>query len=319
MLKELLDAERLFLDHFFENCDLEAVEKLLDILKACEGILIFTGVGNSALIAEKIAVTMTSTGTRAVFLSPDTALHGDIGIATNKDVCVVISKSGETDELVNLIPFLRRKGVKMTCIVNNLNSRVAKACDFALGLPIEKELGPHDLAPTTSTTMQMIVGDVLAISLMLTKNITLDQYAMNHPAGRIGRRIFTKVMDLMIIEEGIPLCPPDQLLVDTLVELSDKRCGCVLIVDEEQKLLGIFTDGDLRRTLLSRGSLALETKMKDLMTQTPRWIDRNALAFTALQLMESDQNHPIMVLPVLDEEKRVVGIIKMHDIVQSGL
>jgi arabinose-5-phosphate isomerase len=175
------------------------------------------------------------------------------------------------------------------------------------------------MAPTISTTMQMIIGDVLAVALMRLKNFGLDQFAMNHPAGRIGRRMITKVKDLMISGDSLPLCHPQDKLVDTLVELSNKRCGCVFVVDEKKVLLGIFTDGDLRRSLQKRYAAALENSMGELMTRTPRWIGPEELAITAMHQMESDQKNPITVLAILDEGKRVVGLIKLHDIIQSGL
>lgn len=319
MLKELLDKEREALTHFFDHIDLQQLQKLLEMLQQCKGLVIVTGVGKSGLVAEKFAVTLTSTGSRAFYLSPSSALHGDIGIVTDQDVFIMISKSGESDELLNLIPYVRNKGAKIAAIVANPSSRLAKACEFVLTLPLERELCPYDLAPTTSTVIQMIIGDVLAIALMRLKNVSYDQYAMNHPAGRIGRRIFTKVKDLMIQGQGIPLCRPDDHLMDVMVTLSDKRCGCILVVDAEQHLLGIFTDGDLRRSLQKYGVKALETRMEELMTRTPRSISDKELAWSALLRMEADQKHPITVLAVLDDQERVVGIIKMHDIVQSGL
>lgn len=319
MLKELFEEERKILNHFFDHLNLDMVEKLLNLLKECKGLMIFTGIGKSALVAEKIALTMTSTGSRAFYLAAANALHGDIGIVTDKDVFVMISKSGESDELLQMIPALRNKGVKIVAITQNERSRLAKACDFAAVLPMEKELCPYDLAPTISTVTQMILGDVLAIELMLQKNFTLAEYAMNHPAGKIGRRLILRVKDLMLSGKDIPLGKSHDKLVDSLVELSNKRCGCILIVDEEQNLKGIFTDGDLRRALQGKGSEALNMTLQDLMTRTPRWIAFDELAAEALHLMEGDQKNPITVLPVLDSSKKVVGVIKMHDIVQSGL
>ncbi len=319
MLKELLEQERSYLNHFFDTIDLQALEKFVQVLNACQGMMIFSGIGKSGLVAEKIAMTMTSTGSKAFFLSPTNALHGDIGIVTERDIFVMLSKSGESDELLHLIPFMRNKGVKIAAIVTNVKSRLAKAADYVLPLPHERELCPYDLAPTTSTVIQMIVGDVLAVALMKMHGFSLDDFAKNHPAGRIGRRMITKVKDLMIANEGIPLCHPQDQLGDTLVELSNKRCGCVLVIDEERHLLGIFTDGDLRRSLQKYGAQALEHTMGELMTRTPRWIDQHALAYHAMHLMEEDQKRPIMVLAVLDDAQKVVGVIKMHDIVQSGL
>lgn len=319
MLKELFKKEREALNHFFDHLDLEATEQLFQLLKECKGLIILTGIGKSGLIAEKIALTMTSTGSRAFFLSPSTALHGDIGMVSRDDIFLMFSKSGESDELLQMVPFLRNKGVRLIAIVNNQESRLAKACDLKVVLPLEEELCPYNLAPTTSTVIQMIFGDVLAIALMKHKNFSLLEFAMNHPAGRIGRRLTLRVKDLMLTGSSVPVCSPRHKLVETLVELSNKRCGCVLIVDEDQMLQGIFTDGDLRRGLQERGPGALDATMEELMTQSPRYIQSEEMASHALNIMEADQKHPVTVLPVVDDSRKVVGLIKMHDIVQSGL
>jgi arabinose-5-phosphate isomerase len=319
MIKELFDTERSYLNHFFDNINIEATEKLLDLLVKCEGVIILSGIGKSGLVAEKIALTLTSTGSRALFLSPINALHGDIGIVSDKDIFLMLSKSGESEELLNLIPALRNKKVKIIGIISKPNSRLAKSCDFVVNLPVEKELCPFDIVPTTSTVVQLIYGDVLSIALMRQKNFSLVQFAENHPGGRIGKRISMKVNDLMLRGNDIPLCNPDDKLVDILVELSNKRCGCVLVKDPEGFLLGIFTDGDLRRALQSRGPAALNTRIEDMMTKAPRWITPESLAWDAMQVMEGDQKHAIAILAVLDDNKKIAGLIKLHDIVQSGL
>lgn len=318
LLKELLDKEREYINYFFDHLDAREVEGIVDLLAACEGVMIFTGVGKSGLVAEKIAMTMTSSGSRAFYISPNNALHGDIGIVSDKDVVVMLSKSGESDELLSLIPTLRNKQTKLVAIVNAPNSRLAKSCDLSIHLPLKRELCPYDMVPTTSMVIQMIFGDVLAIALMRLKNFSLDQYALNHPGGRIGKRLSLKVNDLMLKGTSVPTCSPHDKLVDTLVELSNKRCGCVLIVDEAKKLQGIFTDGDLRRSLQKHGAIALESSMGELMTKTARSITPHHMAWEAMKEMESDQKNAITILPVLDEQK-VVGVIKLHDIVQSGL
>src|ERR1700733_12554939 len=303
ILKELFDNERSYLNHFFEHLDYEEVDKVLATLSDCKGMIVLTGVGKSGLVAEKIAVTMTSTGTRALFLSPNNALHGDIGIINRGDVFVILSKSGESEEVLSLVPYVRNKGAIIVAIVSVPNCRMAKAVDILLILPSEKELCPFDMAPTTSTIIQMIVGDVLAIALMRIKNISMEDYVLSHPGGKIGKRITLKVKDLMLTHKKIPLCKPSDKLIDTLVELSNKQCGCVLIVDESKKMLGIFTDGDLRRSLQNKGAPALEFEMQTIMTKMPRFIEPEVLAWQALEKMEADQKHPITVLPVLEEGK----------------
>lgn len=319
LVKKLLNDERQLLNQFFDTIDVDQLVRLVDTVKKCEGMIVLSGVGKSGLVAEKIAMTLTSTGSRALFLSPINALHGDVGIVTEKDVFILISKSGESDELLNLIPALRNKKVKLIAWTSNAKSRLVKACDEHVDLPFEKELCPHNFAPTISTSCQLIVGDMLAVALMHLKNFSIDDFARNHPAGRIGRRINFRVKDLMITDGQVPLCRPEDTLGDILVNLSNKQCGCILIVDNAQTLLGIFTDGDLRRALQKHGPQALSIAMDQLMTLTPRTIGPDELAAKALSLMEDDQKRPITTLAVVDESNKVLGLIKMHDIVQTGL
>jgi arabinose-5-phosphate isomerase len=261
---------------------------------------------------------MLSTGTKAFYLSAVNALHGDIGILNSDDIFVIFSKSGESDELLNLVPYVRNKGASLVSVTCTETSRLSKACDLHVTLPMERELCPYNLAPTTSASLQLLFGDVLATALMKAKNFSLDEYAKNHPSGRIGKRIIVKVRDLMITDEALPLCKENDKLIDVLDELSVKRCGCLIVVDNDGKLKGIFTDGDLRRSLHSKGPDFRENFIKDLMTHSAKSIGADVLAWEAMKVMEADQKHPVTVLPVLEEEK-VVGIIKMHDIIQSGI
>jgi arabinose-5-phosphate isomerase len=319
MLSELFEQEKKYLDYFFKNLDIKAAEKIFEEIKNCKGIIILTGVGKSGLVAKKIAATMTSTNSRALFLSPTDALHGDIGIVNKEDVFIFLSKSGESEELLNLLPSLRNKGVKLITLCSNPKSRLAKASDLFIDLPLEKELCPFDMAPTISTSIQMIFGDVMAIALMRHKKFTLDDFGLNHPAGRIGKRITLRVKDIMIMGDGIPTCKPNDHGIDTLVELSNKRCGCVLVIDEKGHLEGIFTDGDLRRTLQAKGPNALQLTMKELMTANPRFVKPEELVIKAIQTMEGVGSGEVSALPVIDDNRKVVGLIKLHDIIQTGV
>lgn len=318
MLKDLIEKEQKYINFFFEKLDLSQVERVVQALHDSKGIALFSGVGKSGFVAQKIAATMTSTGSRALYLSPTDALHGDIGFVTDSDLFVMLSKSGESDEMLNLIPFLRNRGVKIISMTSSAGSRMARASDLTITLPLEKELCPFDMAPTTSTIIQMIVGDLLVVSLMQRKELSLDQYANNHPAGQIGKRMTMKVKDLMLQKEQLPVCGPGDKLVEVLVELSNKQCGCIMVVDGAQALQGIFTDGDLRRALQNNGADALDLSMKELMVKSPRTIESEELVWIAMQTMESNQKSPITVLPVINREK-LVGLIKMHDILQSGI
>lgn len=319
MLNELLKREREGLDYFFDEFDLEQIDKLLQMILNSQGALFFTGVGKSGLVAKKIAQTMTSTGSRSIYLSPIDALHGDIGIVTNKDIVFLLSKSGETDELLSLLPTLRNKEITTVAVVSNLSSRLAKECDFVINLPCKLELCPFDMAPTMSTTIQMIFGDILSIALMQKRNFSKDQFAENHPAGRIGKRIHLKVKDLMVQNNALPICHPEDKIVDVLVELSNKRCGCLLIIDQEHHLEGIFTDGDLGRSLQTYGKEMFDKKIGDVMTRNPKSIQAQNLAIEAMYMMEKNQKKAITVLPVIQEDKTLVGLIRLHDILQSGL
>jgi arabinose-5-phosphate isomerase len=319
MLKSLLENQRQSINYFIDRLDVDQAYRLLETLVECSGSIFFTGVGKSGLIAKKIAVTLVSTGTKALYISPVDAVHGDLGMLSDQDVFVFISKSGESDELLSLVPAIRNKGAKMVGIVCNEKSRLANACHQTITLPLLSELCPFDLAPTNSTTVQLMFGDLLAVALMNKKNFTKEAFIQNHPAGRIGKRLTMKVKDLMVSGSGIPLSSPEDKLVNTLVELSNKKCGCVLIVDSNKRLLGIFTDGDLRRALQTNGGKVVDTPMGELMTSNPRWIDSDVLAWDAMKRMEADPLRPITVLPVIAANHTVVGIIKLHDIVQSGL
>lgn len=318
MLSKLFATQKTYIDYFFDHLNMEEVESVLQAFLSCQGLIFFTGVGKSGIIAQKIAATLVSTGTKAMYLPPTDALHGDLGIVSKKDIFVFLSKSGESEELMNLIPFVQSKGAMIISLVSNSKSRLAKASNLFVNLPLERELCPFDLAPTTSTAIQLIFGDVLAVGLMKARDFSLDDYAMNHPAGRIGKRTRILVKDLMLGGESVPICKGEDKLVDVLVELSNKRCGCLLIVDEQKHLKGVFTDGDLRRSLQTKGSNVLNENIENLMTKTPRTVGSHKLAWEAMQLMESDPKHPITVLAVVDD-KKLCGIVKMHDLIQSGL
>jgi arabinose-5-phosphate isomerase len=318
-LQSLLEKQKKYLDFFYAHFDLSSCEKLLDEILECQGVLFFTGVGKSGFIAQKIAATLLSTGTTSFFLSPTDALHGDLGMVSHKDFVFILSKSGETEELLQLLPCIRTKKAKAIAITSNGNSRLVLGSDVKVLLPCEKELCPFDLAPTTSTEIQLLFGDLLAIGLMEQKKITLEQFAENHPAGRIGKRSTLRVRDLMLHHDQTPFCLSDSRLEEVLVDFTNKRCGCLVVADSQKRLQGILTDGDLRRALQAKGENILKEEIGRLMTFNPKSIDEDALAWNAMKLMESDQKNPVMVLPVLNSCHEVVGIIKMHDLIQAGL
>ena len=318
MLKELIDQQRESVDYFWRHLDLEMAEHFFQACLECKGLIVITGVGKSGFIAEKIAATLISTGTKALYLPPTNFLHGDLGILGSDDLLIMISKSGESDELLNIIPFAKRRGTQILAFVSKEGSRLEKAAHQTMLLPLDRELCPFDLVPTTSTVLQLLFGELIAVSLMRKKNFTISQYALNHPSGSIGKKMTLTVEDVMLQEEQLPLCSTESLLGDALVELTNKKCGCLLVIDRARILTGIFTDGDLRRALQEKGSAVLEEKVEHLMNFSPLYATKNELAFDAMKRMQKDPKKWVMMLPVL-EEKKVVGLLRMHDIIHSGI
>ncbi|MBI5273032.1 MAG: KpsF/GutQ family sugar-phosphate isomerase [Chlamydiia bacterium] len=318
MLPTIFQEMQGHLDHFFSAVDFAAIQTVFDRIQRCTGTVILSGVGKSGHIAQKIAMTLVSTGTRALFLSPSQALHGDIGIVSPQDCFLGLSKSGASQELLDLLPHIQKRGAFTIAVVSDRFAPLAKISDFSIHLPVRKEICPHDLAPTTSTTVQLIFGDCLAVALMRAKQFAVEEFAANHPAGLLGRKITLKVSDLMLQGDAIPLCYARDPLIGVLHELTAKRCGSVLITDEKRSLIGIFTDGDLRRAIEAEGERALHKPMEQFMTRSPRIVAPDLLALAALRQMEENPNRLVTVLPVL-ERNNIVGILRMHDILQAGL
>jgi len=317
-LEQLIGDTKKNLDYFFDHLNKDTFESIFNLICNLEGVLFVTGIGKSGIIAKKIAVTLSSSGTKAIFLSAQDALHGDIGLISKGDLVLILSKSGESDELVQLCPALRNKGAELVAVVSNEKSRLVRACEHTIVLPIAQELCPFNMVPTISTQAQLIFGDLLAVGMMKKKSFTLDEYALNHPAGRIGKRLIVRVKDLMVQRPQLPLCKKEDKLIDVLSEFSSKKCGCLIVVDEKMQMEGLFTDGDLRRSLEKHKNDLFSQTMNELMTKNPRSIPSSALAFKAVEMMEEDQKRPIYLLPVVDEGA-IVGLLRMHDIIQSGI
>ena len=299
--------------------DPPAVERVVDLLASCQGKVVILGVGKSGIIGQKIAATMTSAGTAAFYLHPSDALHGGLGIVQPNDVVIVLSNSGETDEIVAMLPYLRNRQVAIVAIVGNLNSTLARRADVVLDASVDKEACPLNLAPTTSTTVALAIGDALAMTVMKVKGLTSDDFAVNHPAGRLGKRLTLRVGDLMHRDGDNPTIAVGSSWVEVVRAISKGGLGAVCVVDEAGRLAGIITDGDLRRAIeqTSHESLAKLT-CDDFMTSKPTVATPELLAHDALQLME-DRPSQISVLPVVDQDQRCVGLIRVHDIVRSGL
>lgn len=288
-----------------------------ELLAATNGPLITCGVGTSGNVARKLAATFTSTGSRAVFLHPSDALHGQLGIVHPEDVVVAVSNSGETEELLAALPYFHSRDVRLIAIVGTVDSTLGRAADVALDAWAEIEACPLDLAPTSSTTLALAVGDALAVGLMERKGITAEAFARNHPSGRLGRRLILSVRDLMQPIDSLAVVSPDTPLLDLLTEITQGGSGTALVLDGTS-LLGLVTDGDVRRGMARVvGGQISQITAKDLMTTDPETVEPALLAYDALRLME-DRPSQITVLPVV-EAGALRGLVRLHDLVKSGL
>ena len=299
--------------------DGDQIERVVRLLAACKGKIVILGVGKSGIIAQKIAATITSTGTGALYLHPSDALHGGIGIINSEDVVMILSNSGETDEIIEMLPYLKRRQVPIIALVGNLKSTLARRADVVIDGSVDQEACPLNLAPTTSTTVALALGDALAMTLMQVKGLTPDDFAVNHPAGQLGKRLTLTVADLMHSGADNPTIALGALWVDAVKGISAGGLGAVSVVDDAGRLAGIITDGDLRRAIQKSDPAALANLRSDeLMTRNPSVASPELLAYDALQLME-DRPSQISVLPVVDDDRVCVGLIRLHDIVRSGL
>jgi arabinose-5-phosphate isomerase len=297
----------------------EEIEHVVQLLAECEGKVVILGVGKSGIIAQKIAATMTSTGSAAIHLHPSDALHGGIGIINSDDVVMILSNSGETDEIIGMLPYLKHRQVPIIALVGNLNSTLARRADAMIDGSVDQEACPLNLAPTTSTTVALALGDALAMTLMRVKGLTPEDFASNHPAGQLGKRLTLKVADLMHGGPDNPTIKLGALWVEIVKGISDGGLGAVNVVSDGGQLEGIVTDGDLRRAIQQRDPASLQNlKCDEIMSKDPVVASPDLLAYDALRLME-DRSSQISVLPVVNGDRVCVGLIRLHDIVRSGL
>ena len=292
--------------------DLEKSETILQKLLKVKGTIVFTGVGKSGIIAQKLAMSFLSTGTKALYMPSTAAMLGDLGLLGKEDVFIFLSKSGNTEELVRLLPYVKNKKAFTISWVSNPSSKLFKYCDLSIHLPVKRELCPFDLAPTTSSEVQLLYGDLLAVAMMMKKNFCLKDYAKNHPAGSIGKKLFLTVEDVMRKGSEIPICYFGEKLLGLLYRLSEKKSGCLFVSDQNQSLLGVFSDEDHREAVDKFGPKALEKNVETLMRASPKFLEKHLLAVDALSMMEKASN-TTSVLPVVDQSK-FVGVIRQHDI-----
>ncbi len=285
----------------------------VNLILACEGRVIVTGIGKSGHIARKIAATLMSTGTPAFFLHPAEGVHGDLGMLQRGDLIIAVSKSGSTTELEMIFPTIQRLGLKSIVLTGQMRSALASKVDVALDCSVETEACPHNLAPTSSATCALVMGDALAIAALQARKFTSEQFANLHPAGSLGQRLLLRVRDKMHIGSEIPVVLAQSKVRDTIFEITGKRLGCAIVVDAEKRLLGMFTDGDLRR-LTARDEKFLDLPTSAGMTPAPKRIEPDALLNEALELMEKFR---ITALPVVTEESVVCGVLHLHDILDT--
>jgi arabinose-5-phosphate isomerase len=310
--REVLHTEAAAVQALAQRVD-ESFLRALGIILSCEGRVIVSGMGKSGHIARKIASTMSSTGTPAYFVHPAEASHGDLGMITSEDVFIALSYSGENQELLTIVPVIKRQGARLISLTGNPQSSLALASDAHLNAAVDKEACPMGLAPTASTTASLALGDALAVALLDAKGFSEEDFARSHPGGSLGRRLLTHVRDIMHTGKEIPAVDYGAPLSDAVLEISRKGLGMTAIVDEAQRVLGIYTDGDLRRTLEKRLDFTA-TPIHAVMSRNPRSIAPDALAAEAVQIME---RHSINQMLVVDGDNRLVGALNMHDLLHA--
>lgn len=314
LAQQVLRIEATAISQLQERLDqrfVHACQLLLD----CQGRVVVLGIGKSGHIGGKIAATLASTGTPAFFVHPAEASHGDMGMITVQDVVLALSNSGETDELLTLLPLLKRLGVPLIALTGNAQSTLARNAEVHIDVSVAQEACPLGLAPTSSTTATLAMGDALAVALLEARGFTAEDFARSHPGGRLGRRLLLLTDEVMHSGAAMPCNAPTDLLRDALLEMSRKGLGTTIVVDAEQRVLGVFTDGDLRRAL-DRQVDVHRARVAEVMTPHGKSITRGTLAAEALHLM---QQHRINALPVIDADGKLVGVLNMHDLLRAGV
>jgi arabinose-5-phosphate isomerase len=312
--KDVIRQEAEALNQLAEKLD-ENFNRAVKLILACDGRVVITGMGKSGLIGKKIAATLSSTGIASFFFHAAEGVHGDLGLVKSNDVLIAVSKSGATDELYQIIPAVKRLGVKTILLTGQIDSPLTAKFDIILDCSVESEACPNNLIPTSSATAAMVMGDALAIALLKERNFSKEDFAYLHPGGVLGRRLLMTVEERMHVNSEIPVVKSKTPMRDTILEMTGKRLGCTLVVDDDNRLTGIFTDGDFRR-LAQDNERFFEKTAGEVMIKNPKTVNADDILDKALALMEK---HSITALPVTDENLKVVGIIHLHDILKSKL
>lgn len=308
------DAVARLIDHLDDNFD-----RAVDLIMNCTGRVVVTGMGKSGHIGNKIAATLASTGTPALFLHPAEGIHGDLGMVTKGDLVIALSNSGETEELSRMLPSLKRIGIKIIALTGNLDSTLAGNSDVVIYVGVKEEACPLGLAPTASTTATLAMGDALAVVLLNRRGFREEDFACFHPGGSLGKRLLLRVRDIMHTGDAVPKVNVDTLIKDAIYEISSKKMGVTAVLDPAGKLLGVISDGDLRRWMEKTektGENLLAKKAGDIMTHDPKVIAKDALAAEAMAIME---NSSITCLMILDAERRPEGVVHLHDLLRAGV
>lgn len=290
-------------------------EKAVDLIYQCKDRVVVTGMGKAGIVARKVAATLASTGTPAFFMHPAEGVHGDLGMVTPDNIVLAISHNGNTEEILRLIPYIKHFKITLIGMTGNLKSELARLSDVVLDISVKEEACPLGLTPTASTTAALAMGDALAVVLLEKRNFKAEHFAIFHPAGTLGRRLLIKVEDLMHSGDYNPIISKDKTLKEGIIEMTSKGLGATSIVDEKGVLAGILTDGDLRR-ILHAGKYGLDTRLEKVMIRTPKTITKDTLGVKAIDVMEQ---YNITVLPVIDDERRPIAMIHLHDLIKAGI
>ncbi len=314
--KRVLEIEAEAIERLKERINEDFV-RAVELILACKGKVVVTGVGKSGIIGQKLASTLASTGTPAFFLHPTEGVHGDLGMLDKKDIVIAISNSGESEELAQILPLIKRFGNKLIAFTGRLSSTLARSADVVLDVSVKEEACPLGLAPTASTTAALAMGDALAVALLEKRGFKKEDFAIRHPGGRLGKRLLLKVRDLMHVGDEFPAVYEDTLMKEALVEITSKRLGVTAVLNDRKELVGVITDGDLRRALERYADL-LERKTHEVMTKNPKWIEADTLAAQAVQRMEE---YAITSLFVFEKagDRIPIGIIHLHDLLKAGV
>ncbi len=315
LAKEVLLTEAKELELASANFDENELKKAVELIIPSKGKLIITGVGKSGLVASKIAATLASTGTSSFFLHPTEAMHGDLGMIGKDDIVLGISYSGESEELIQILPHLKRFDIPLIAMAKDKNSTLGTYADIFFNINVTKEACPLETAPTSSTTLTMAMGDVLAVALMKKRDFQKEDFASFHPGGSLGKKLFIKVDDLLR-KENLPVVSRETKLKDAILTMSEGRLGNVVVVDDEKKVIALLSDGDLRRALMNK-DFSVECNVEEIATKNPKKTnDKNILASDALQMVE---DYKIQMLIVVDNDERLIGLLHIHDLIEAGI